>query len=1169
MANKIKRSNINNIINTITDNNDYDGIENMIKKFNKNKNMELEVSFKKINYSNYMRISETYVNMVDEENISSQNSLDISILLSDNNTYRVSIMDSDKITEFIQKFSKSRTPDIQKFLLGLNPSNDIEIIFKDRGSADRIYIEDFDTVFKLTKEIPLSKESSKPILTGNEKVLYRYKNRYSFKINENARIDITDVKESNNLGNLGNRVSNYEIEIEIVNNKINIDTFFEEITSVLKIIQDSEIPISKKESLNVMEKYQNILGLKSNYLESRNVISIEIQHIKFIPNKYAITDKADGERYFLFSIADGVYLISNNMNVKKINIVIENKKFHNMLLDGELINNNNGYMFLAFDVIYAEGIDYRTNNKYILPYRINVLKNIMDECFGTLMPFTDYTDKYNDTEFDKIRSFYTKELKIYWDLFWKELKKSKGIFITRKLYFVPYGIDSSEIFMYADIVWKLSVYNKLTPYKLDGIIYTPINSPYMIKALPENLDTVPLEYKWKIPTQNSIDFYIEFEKDIKGNDAIYYDNSVVRAEGNAYKICKLFVGINKNGQEKPIPFKVEEVEQKANIYLADGEVNDMEGNIINDKTVVEFIFDNTKNDMNDAYKWIPLKTRYDKTESVQKYGKKYGNNLNIALRIWRSITNPITEENIATLGNPSTFQKEFDRMSKSIEKYNKQSFAYYQKKTGDATGMRAFNNWIKSNMILTYCHNKQKILDIGCGRGGDLIKFIHADIGEYVGVDIDNYGLYVINDSAFNRYKDLKKNNKYIPPMYFINADARALFNIKSQENALPNMTTLNKNLMETHLSGNKKYNVINCQFTLHYYLSDMLSWTNFCKNVNDHLEKNGYLLISCFDGKLIYDRLVGKQKMTVSYTDNSGNKNTFFEILKMYNDTDNNNVGIAIDFYNSLISNPGKYNREYLVFPDFLETSLKKNCGLELIESDSFFNLFNLYKNYFSDEQFDEFALGDTTAKRHKEIRNFYLSLHPDNHNAVELDIALASFKLSMLNRYYIFKKTSNIDFSEPSRLVGINHNINLGKILTPYFSSNRLILDPTKKSKQINKIYHAIRKRYVPIKPSVYLIRHNIKQDKIDGEIYKRNKLEFSKVKDGPDDKILLIYKSPEKYFYPIYYQNNKFNGIEDYEQNRLSIEKMKGTYLFESDRILNDLDILVALTEKIQNH
>jgi SAM-dependent methyltransferase len=1155
-----------NIIGNILEDEQIKKIKDMLNNFKKYENMEFEISFRKISYQNFMRISEKYIDLTDEKNISSMDSLDILIILSNNNTYRISILDQKMIESFIHKFSRSNIKEIQRYVLELNPNDNIHIIYKNRGSADKLYVDNLDIIFKLTEEIPLQKKSDKPKINVIEKIIYRYKNRYSFVINNNIRIDITEVKKSNQLNNLTYRFTNYEIEMEIINHDIDFDILMEELISSLKIIQDSQIPIGKLETNEVINKYHKLLNTKpSHHLEIRNSITLEQQHIiKFIPNKYAITDKADGERHLLFLTTIGqtktinAYLLSGNLEVKKIDLEIKNKKYNNTILDGELVDNENGYLFFAFDIIYADNIDYRTNEKYNLTYRINILNHIIDECFGNLVPFIDYTDKYNDLEPNKIKEYYQNEVKKYWNLLWKELKKSQGkIFVTRKLYFVPYGIDSFEIFMYADLVWKQFVYGQLPPYKLDGIIYTPINSPYMIKVIPDNLDMVPLEYKWKPPHLNSIDFYIRFEKDAYGNDAIFYDNS---EEGRAYKICRLYVGTIRGGEEKPVLFRANGIEQVANIYLINDDAVDINENVVSDKTVVEFVYDITKTNLDDAYRWIPLRTRYDKTESVRKFRKKYGNNINVATRIWRTIINPITEETIASLGNPLTYQKEVARMLKGleIEIHTKENFIYYQKKTANAAGMRAFNNWIKSNMILTYCRNKQSILDIGCGRGGDLIKFIHAGIKEYVGVDIDNNGLYVINDSAYNRYQNIKRKHKNVPLMHFIHADARALFITKAQSLALPMITTYNKKLIELYLTGNKKYDVINCQFSIHYYLSDELSWNNFCKNVKDHLADNGYFLVTCFDGKMVYDKLYGKPKMTISYTDNMGHKDIFFEIIKKYDDGQDIGTGMAIDLYNSLISNPGTYITEYLVFPDFLKNSLKKNVGLELVESDSFYGIFNFYRNFFTQETIAEYQnIG--LPKQYNEIKNFYLSLSPGHDETTEVDAALASFKFTMLNRYYIFKKetrksTTN-EISELSRINGINSKLNMGKILASYFETNGIIIDINEKSPQINKIYHRIRKEYPLIRPSVYLIRHIINK-----EHFNIDRLEFSKIKNGTDPKILLIYKSPEKYFYPIYYQPNTF----DFEN--LTINKRE--YLLDSNKIISDIDILVALSEKIKH-
>lgn len=1076
------------------DENQNNEIKKMIQK--QKENFELEVSFKNIDYQNYIRISQHFINIVSKSNINIINSLDVSILLTDNNVYRVSFYDPNQIDKIITNGINAET------ILTYEETENIKIIYKNRGEALKLYIEDFDIFFKLTEESPVS---YKPKLNGKEKIFFRYKNRYSFNVNEYIRIDISDVLSSNNLSILLNNQSIYEIEMEVIK-KIKLNNFLEETNNVLQIVQNTKNPIGKQEMLYVINKYYNLLNIKNaQHLDSRNPISIERQYIiNYIPNKYAITDKADGERHFLLIFNKNAYLLSFNLKITKVNL---NVNLDNVILDGELIKDNDKLIFLAFDVVYYED-DYRYNKKYNLIYRVNKLNEIIKK-IGTLIDFPNYLDKNKNVEIKEIENFYKKELEIYWKKF-KKIKR-EYFFVTRKIYFIPYGIDSSEVFTYANLLWKSLVYKKLTPYKLDGIIYTPLDSSYLIKY--QDFESTPLEYKWKPPIQNSIDFFILIDKDVKGNEIIFYDNSI-KKEGNAFKICNLYVGLNKNGQEKPVKFKVNGIDQKANIYMIDDEIRDIEGNIINDNTVVEFIFDTSLTNIDNAYKWIPIKTRYDKTESVQKYKKRYGNIINIAQRIWKTITDPITEEIIASLSNPSTYKKQIEQLKVKPET-KEENYVYYQKKTDNAIGMRAFNNFIKANIIMTYAKNKKNVLDIGCGRGGDLIKFINAKIEEYVGIDIDNNGLYIINDSANNRYLNLK-NTRKVPPMYFINADARALF--KNQDLVIPNMTKTNKILIEKYLT--KKYEIINAQFSIHYFLSDELTWNNFTENINNTLDDNGYFLITCFDGQLIYDKL--KEKMTISYTDDHGQKQTFFEIIQIY--SEKSDIGMGIDLYNSLISNPGNYNREYLVFPHFLEKSLKEKCNLELVESDSFYNLFNLYKNLFkkpNHKNYKENTKGLHTFKK-DEIQKFYRSLIPNDNSDIHSGAVKASFKFSMLNRYYIFKKGAKTNQNR------ISNSLTLDKILIPYLDNRKIMIDLSKND-TVNNIYNNVKREY-KISPSVYLIK-------------KEDKLKFYKIKDG-NDKVLLIYK--DKYFYPIYYEYNN-------------------NYLFDK-KIIKDIDILVALTEKL---
>ncbi|KAJ2356504.1 mRNA cap guanine-N7 methyltransferase, partial [Coemansia sp. RSA 2618] len=52
------------------------------------------------------------------------------------------------------------------------------------------------------------------------------------------------------------------------------------------------------------------------------------------------------------------------------------------------------------------------------------------------------------------------------------------------------------------------------------------------------------------------------------------------------------------------------------------------------------------------------------------------------------------------------------------------------------TGLRLFNNWVKSIMIRQFAYTGCRVLDLGCGKGGDLRKWSIAGISEYVGMDI-------------------------------------------------------------------------------------------------------------------------------------------------------------------------------------------------------------------------------------------------------------------------------------------------------------------------------------------------------------------------------------------------------------------------------------------------
>ena len=96
-------------------------------------------------------------------------------------------------------------------------------------------------------------------------------------------------------------------------------------------------------------------------------------------------------------------------------------------------------------------------------------------------------------------------------------------------------------------------------------------------------------------------------------------------------------------------------------------VVDIEGDIIQDKTVVEFFYD-TDLKVDKHFKWTPIRTRYDKTESVNLFKQKYGNEMRTGLRILNSILYPVLFTDLHILSNDNTYKNHINVLTKREEK---------------------------------------------------------------------------------------------------------------------------------------------------------------------------------------------------------------------------------------------------------------------------------------------------------------------------------------------------------------------------------------------------------------------------------------------------------------------------------------------------------------------
>jgi len=960
-----------------------------------------------------------------------ENVLDV-CLTNENSYYRISVTGKENIQTVINNHYQKKNLQVFHSLLQEAKSNigNYSIMIKTRKGI----IDHSKYRCRLSNEKIVLASDIKLQENDRHNIIFRYKQRASLILDNNEygkiKLDITQVQQSAQLSVLVSSPVIYEAEIDlslekkIVENAVTkkmLGLIFSTLSSVLGTLQGSNILLSPNDETKILDEYKKLVyGEKMNIhqdLYAMQSKSLElIPFIETLPNQYSVTDKADGDRHFLFCHSNKVYLISNNLTVRQIKAHnVEN--FNNTILDGEVIIHNNKQIFLAFDILFDRGVDVRSevnlSTRYLkLKSVIEGLSNIKYSWINIEIPENFSIEnqiKHHEVNMDKHYNSLIKEI---------ENKDSQYV-ISLKYFIFASGGNKSEIYSYALAMWNKYTLEYKLPYSLDGLIFTPLKQKYT-----RNLDEIKYQiYKWKPKEKNSIDLYIEFERDIKTNEILtVFDNSEIEQVNEEfddaqeqrdalYQIVKLCVGrVNSSTNlEIPVPFKASQELNIAYLYLKDGKIpRDIEGNLIQDKTVVEFTYDVSEN-RDPKKKWIPLRTRFDKTERVQKYKRGYGNNEKIAESIWQSMNLHIDMTDFSLLGDVNTYNDHVTMLrskltAKDIAIY-RASDVYYSKKTNLGKTFRAFHNFVKSQYIYNYCSvtqdKKLDVFDIGIGQGGEFSKYFHARVKSITGIDADAEGLFSSgSESAIGRLMNLKKTTPNFPPTDLVHASfGISLMDPEQQYTGLLNMTEQNKKLINK--INSKKYDVMLAMFSIHYLFKDDTT-INMMINNFKLLKKDGYFLACLFDGDLLdqkFKSLGDNPIIEEYYTTESGEKELLFSIKALY-DTKQKNLnknGLAISYFTSTFMNSSAEYVEYLVTPEHLINTMKR-ANLELVETESFQNIYAMSKDFLMEGI--NYDAGKATQKYLFDVREYY---------NMNVSINKAAFEMTRLNRFYVFKKVEN----------------------------------------------------------------------------------------------------------------------------------------------------------------
>jgi len=581
---------------------------------------------------------------------------------------------------------------------------------------------------------------------------------------------------------------------------------------------------------------------------------------------------------------------------------------------------------------------------------------------------------------------------------------------------------------------------KKSPYYTDGLIFTPNDEP-----MPVTGRTWASQLKWKPPHDNTIDFLVTIENTVTdgvAEDTIGYkfkedDKQMVR-----HKTLRLFVGgksdvafkdprdtilNNKqlpdsidNDEYKPVEFRpLEPSDISASIcHIAlDAGASDPAGatvasqdieaksdviycsrtkDPITTNSIVEMAYNPEKPV---GWRWDPIRVRWDKTERLQT--GNYARTMNadwVADNIWTSIHNPVSEEMIRTGVLSEATKEEAPKYYGSMSKVAKRDNYIVRQ-------MNSFHNkFIKSELLLQKTLRKgDTLLDLACGRGGDLIKWIKNKASWVMGVDFNLENLIAPKESVYGRYLDAKiKMKDELAPMVFLQADCTrnikdgsglmtefdkaigsALYDIGPKK-AVPSAVEVLRG------QASKGFDVVSCMFAIHYMFKDRSSVDGFIRNLSDNLKINGYFIGCSFDGDSVYKLLSGLPDGGVK---TGRDKDTdIWSIRKSYSEgvedvlpASDAGLGKAVDVYYYSI---GEEHREYLVSFEYLTKRLAE-IGCELLNPDELSSMgLSHSTNLFSDS--------------HKMTGNMY-----------NMSKTLKDF--SFLNRWFIFRRRNVGKMTEP----------------------------------------------------------------------------------------------------------------------------------------------------------
>jgi mRNA (guanine-N7-)-methyltransferase len=264
------------------------------------------------------------------------------------------------------------------------------------------------------------------------------------------------------------------------------------------------------------------------------------------------------------------------------------------------------------------------------------------------------------------------------------------------------------------------------------------------------------------------------------------------------------------------------------------------------------------------------------------------------------------------------------------------------RKQSNLLHLKNFNNWIKATLISNFVPSSaKKVLDLACGKLGDLKKWYLNNISTYCGIDISKTGIF----DARNRFNEMNSKvfgNRMKAKLARVDLGCTNLFK-------------------EQIIHEKETFDVISIQFALHYLFQSETRALTFFQNIAKLLPPGGIFLGTIPDANVLIRNLRNSTNTTTTKADDESIKSTTVsfgndlfritfppESIERQFNLGDNPYGLRYSFY---LEEAVENIDEYLVPLPLLER-LGNAIGLELIESSNFHEFYSKMKDSPENQQ-------------------------------------------------------------------------------------------------------------------------------------------------------------------------------------------------------------------------